>query len=429
MRRTADRRRLAAGLLFACLGVIQGPVALAAGPEVDPLELKAEPEAPAEASRSQARWLFEAAAGRATQRYGLGAEDLSRVTADLFVSQSLGSGWRGTLSDRLDHVRPAPPGADSTLNTLREAYVGWQDESGWTNVDAGRINLRFGPGYAYNPTDFFRDGSQRNITTADPIALRESRQGTVVLRAQRLWQGGSVTGILSPKLRSRPSGESFSLDLGSTNNRDRALLVLGHELREGISGQVLLYKEDGLPAQLGANLTALAGASTVLHLEWSGGREPSLAARAFGDLADRRRAHRVAAGATWTSASKLSVTAELLYNGFALDEAEWAKVGAGGIEPIATYLLEAERRQDLASRRAAMVYVRQKDLGWRGLDLTGFVRRNQADHSRTTWVELRQHWNQLELALQFQQQDGRPDTEFGIVPYRRSWQMVLSYRL
>ena len=37
------------------------------------------------------------------------------------------------------------------------------------------FNLRFGPGYGYNPTDFFRDGSLRVLTTADPFALHEIR--------------------------------------------------------------------------------------------------------------------------------------------------------------------------------------------------------------------------------------------------------------
>ena len=401
----------------------------AAAQDIDALNLKAEPEQVSEdTGKAPMRWLFEAAGGRVSQRYGLPSETLTRLSADLFFSRSLGEGWRITLSDRLDHVNPDPLVADATLNTVREAYVSWQDAPGANYADFGRINLRFGPGFGYNPTDFFRDGSQRNITTPDPVALREVRQGTVVLRGQRLWQGGSLAAMFSPKLSDRASGESFSLDLGSTNNRDRALVVLGHELREGISGQLLLHKAEGDPAQVGANITALAGQSVVLHGEWMAGRERTLAARAWG-TGETRRAQRGVAGATWTSASKLSVTAELQYNGFALDRDGWKQAFAAGSDRVTAYLLEAERRQDLAARRAVLVYLRQKDLGMRGLDLTGFVRRNQDDRSRMSWIELRQHWSQFELAVQFQQQDGRPETEFGFVPYRRSWQIVASYRL
>ena len=57
------------------------------------------------------------------------------------------------------------------MNSLREAYLSWQPASGASILEAGRINLRYGPGYGYYPTDFFRDGSLRTSTTADPLAL------------------------------------------------------------------------------------------------------------------------------------------------------------------------------------------------------------------------------------------------------------------
>lgn len=419
---------------WAATGLLTAGLAMAAqaagtpGSDLDALNLPTAPEPAAAPSDTKLplRLFFEAAAGRATQRFGLPSENLGRLSADLFYSRSLGGPWRLTLSDRLDHVDPEPVGIDATINTLREAFVSWQDEAGSTYADLGRVNLRFGPGYGYNPTDFFRDGSQRNITTPDPVALREARQGSVVLRGQRLWQGGSAAVILSPKLANRPSADGFSLDLGSTNNRDRAVLMLSHELREGISGQVLAYKAEGDGTLVGANLTALAGDSVVLHGEVAAGRDRTLAARAWGTN-ETRRSQRAVAGATWTSASKLSVTAELQYNGFALDRQGWQRAVDAGTD--LSYLLEAERQQDLAARRAVLVYVQQKDLGMRGLDLTGFVQRNQQDHSRMTWIELRRRWSQFELALQVQQQDGRADTHFGSVPYRRSWQFVAAYRL
>ena len=98
-------------------------------------------------------------------------------------------------------------GADATVNSLRAAYLSWQPEAGNTIFELGRVNLRYGPGYGCNPTDFFRDGSLRTRTTANPFALRENRLGNVMFRAQRLWTGGSLSEAYSPKSADRPSAD------------------------------------------------------------------------------------------------------------------------------------------------------------------------------------------------------------------------------
>ena len=88
------------------------------------------------------------------------------------------------------------------------------------------------------------------------LSLRENRLGTVMLRAQRLWTGGSISAAFSPKLADRPNPDGWSLDLGSTNNRDRALVALGTQFSQRFSSQLLLYKQSGLTPALGANMTA-----------------------------------------------------------------------------------------------------------------------------------------------------------------------------
>lgn len=69
----------------------------------------------------------------------------------------------------------------------------------------GHINLRYGPGYGYNSTDFFRDDSRRVQTTADPFALRENRLGPVMLHGQRLWTDGPLSVFFTPKLADCPN--------------------------------------------------------------------------------------------------------------------------------------------------------------------------------------------------------------------------------
>ena len=192
----------------------------------------------------------------------------------------------------------------------------------------GPINLRYGPGYGYNPTDFFRDGSLRALTTADPFALRENRLGTVTLRGQRLWADGALSVFFTPKLADRPNPDGWSLDLGSTNNRDRALIALSTQFSPSVSSQVLLYKQQGLSPTLGASLTALLSDAAVAHLEFSRGNEPDLLSRALAVTPNPATRNRLVAGVTYTTLGKLSITGEYQYNGFALSQSGWAALSA-----------------------------------------------------------------------------------------------------
>ena len=146
-----------------------------ANADVDPLDLQSvvSPTTPGGPASHESRIFVEAAVGNASQRYSLGSRSIARGSLDFFHTARLGSGLRAVFSDRLDQIHPHDAGASETVNSLREAYLSWQPENGQTVVDFGRVNLRYGPGYGYNPTDFFRDGSVRVLTTADPFALRE----------------------------------------------------------------------------------------------------------------------------------------------------------------------------------------------------------------------------------------------------------------
>ena len=335
------------------LALIQAVPALGAGVESDALSLEAAPEAPAKGTRDT-RIFIEGAVGNASQRYLPESRNIGRASLDFTHTARLSPGLRAVVSDRIDHIYPADAGAGATVNSLREAYLSWQPEAANTILELGRVNLRYGPGYGYNPTDFFRDGSLRTRTTANPFALRENRLGSVMLRAQRLWTEGSLSVAYSPKLADRPNADGWSLDLGSTNNRDRALIVLGSQFSQRVSGQVLVYKEAGASPSLGASLTALLSDAAVAHLEASRGSEPELLNRALAFPGVPVTRNRFVGGITYTTLGKLSVTAEYQYNGFALDQSRWSALGAQPATQVA-YLLEASRRQELAPRNAYLI--------------------------------------------------------------------------
>ena len=407
------------------LALIQAMPALSADVESDALRLEAAPAAPVEGVRDT-KIFIEGAVGNASQRYLPESRNIGRASLDFSHTARLSPGLRAVISDRLDHIYPVDAGADATVNSLREAYLSWQPDAGNTIVEFGRVNLRYGPGYGYNPTDFFRDGSLRTRTTANPFALRENRLGSVMLRAQRLWTGGSLSVAYSPKLADRPSADAWSLDLGSTNNRDRALVVLGSQFSQSVSGQVLVYKEAGASPSLGGSITALLSDAAVAHVEGSRGSEPELLSRALGLPGAAVTRNRFVGGITYTTLGKLSVTAEYQYNGFALDQSRWSALGAQPATQVA-YLLEAARRQELAPRNAYLIYVTKKEFLLKHLDLTAFLRVNAGDHSRLAWAELRHHWPSFDLAFQLQRHIGHRTSEFGILPDNRVVQILGSY--
>lgn len=420
-------RRLASsifGSVFA-LALMPAMPALAQS-ETDALNLQSAPVADTAAVVKDTKMFVEGAIGNSSRRYQLGSQDIGRASFDFSHTARLGNGLRAVFSDRIDHIYPTGVGSDATINSLREAYLSWQADSGATVLEFGRINLRYGPGYGYNPTDFFRDGSLRTLTTPNPFAQRENRLGTVMLRAQRLWTGGSLSVAFSPKLATRPSADGWSLDLGSTNNRDRALIALGTQFSQTVSSQLLLYKEDGLSPTLGASLTALLSDAATAHLEWSRGRESDLLSRALALPNATAARNRFTGGLTYTTLGKLSITGEYEYNGFALNKPDWATLGATPLPQIA-YLREAQRRQELVPRQAYLIYVTQKDLWLKDLDLTAFLRVNVGDNSRLAWVELRRHWPNFDLAFQLQQNIGRITSEYGIQPDRRILQFLGTY--
>ncbi len=412
---------------------VSGSVALLATPvaafcdDLDALSLKSAPVQQAPAEPNPMRLFVEGAAGTIDQRDGLPSLDARRLSVDFKSGTLLSPGWRAVLSNRVDYIEPPDIGTAHTVNSLREAYASWQATSGKTIVDAGRVNLRNGPAYGYNPTDYFRDGALRDVTSPDPILQRENRLGTAMLRGQYIWGTSSASLAVAPKLASEPSSSGFSADLGATNNRDRALITFSGQYSDRVSGQALLLADDRRGPQFGLNGTALLSDAAVAFFEWSRGRDDDVLSLVTTGSAARITGNRVATGLTYTTATRLSLTAEYEYNGFAIDRSTWLATAASEPDALGTYLLEVQRRQDNASRRAYLVYATQTSAFWKSLDATALMRIDADDHSWLGWLELRYHWRHTDLALQWQQSGGGRDTEYGSSAYRRTLQLVGAY--
>ncbi len=409
------------GLGLAWLGAL--PAALADEPsDLDALELA---DAPLTATQVVRDWqgFTEVALGQFTAPNGRVTSN-QRLSLDFQLDRSIARRWRAVLADRLDVKWPPQYGDENRINTLKEAYISWQ-ASDEHLLDIGRVNVRNGVAMGYNPTDYFRSGAVRSVVSSDPGSLKKNRLGSVMLRGQTLWNGGSLTALVSPKMAEQASTSAFSPDYGATNNQNRWLLSVSQRLTDKITPQWLLYGEERQPVQLGMNLTTLAGDATVLFAEWSGGQSRSQLSQAGLVLEDDRFHQRAAAGVTYTASNKLSVTLEYAYNDAALDGDQWDALQRGSPLAYGRYRLWTQAAQELPTRDMLGLYANWQDAIVPHLDLSAMVRANRADNSRTHWLEARYHWSHTDLALQWQVNSGGPLSDFGAVPQQRIWQVLL----
>lgn len=384
----------------------------------DALELESEPDL--EPSSAATKAFVEAGLGWAEQRYGLGSRSISRLTLDGRHAARLLPSTQAVASARIDRSNPPDTRIDGAVFSLREAYLGWQDDDAAAVLEAGRINLRDSPGYAYNPTDFFRDNALRTYATVDPASLRDNRMGSVMLRAQHLLPGGSLAAVYSPELDDSPSDSSFSLDLGSTNARDRGQLSWGHRLSEKVNAELLLYKEAGSSVRFGASFSALVSDAVVVYAEGTHSSEPDLLSRALMLPAPSQSGNRLNAGLSYTTTTRLSLTAEYQYNGFALDRTGWETLQVAGPDAQGAYYSQALALQDNAGQQTIFLHAVQRDLAIKNLDLTALLKLNRTDNSRMFWLDLRYRLQKFDISLRVQRNVGDEGSEFGIVPISTS---------
>ena len=402
---------------------------LAAGPALanDADALNLADQVPAKVERASDWHMFiEGALGESTLRSNGTTLSNQRLSIDVQLDKSFAPGWRAVFADRLDLNWQNQPERQNGVNTLKEAYASWQAQENRI-ADLGRINARYGVATGYNPTDFFRAGAVRSVVSVDPGSLKKNRLGSVMLRGQTLWSGGSLSALYSPKLSEQANAAALSPDLGATNNQNRWLLAVSQQITENINPQWLLYGEDRQPAQLGFNLTSLVNDATVAYVEWAGGRSRSLLSQALNGADDSAFRSRLATGLTYTTANKLSLTLEYQYNGAGLDQDKWQTLPHNAPAAYGQYRQWLQNVQDAPTKQTVFLYAAWQDALISHLDLNAMLRFNATDRSRLSWLEARYRWDQAEAALQWQLNSGRAGSEFGTTPQHKAWQVLVRY--
>lgn len=360
-------------------------------------------------------------------RYRDGGEaGRNQLSVEFEYGQWLTPSFAAHFSMRFDRFDPLGTSRTSSrdVTLVKEAYASWRASPALV-VDAGRVNARLGAATGYNPTDFFRAGAVSLDVPPDPDSRHTNRLGTVGLRAQQVWETGSLTTLLSPRLerRSLPGDPAAASDLQRTNGVDRWMLVASQRLTAAIQPQWIVYGESGQAPQFGQNLSVLLGNSVVAYVEWTGGYRRSLIARATGAADDRAFRTSSSVGATWTLPVDLSLTAEFQSNGGGADAAQWRSLQRANPAAWGRAVQTSIAAQELQTRHGMFVMAAWRNVGMRRLDLSGFV---QADlgGGRQYWLELRRRFDRFDVALQWLHQGGPSWSRFGAMPESTSIQVL-----
>jgi len=279
-------------------------------------------------------------------------------------------------------------------------------------LDLGRINLKSGIAVGYNPTDYFKTRAVVEPLSLDPTVLRENRLGTVMVRAQHIWERGSVTVAFAPAL-TEPAPiythlelPSFNPMLGLTNGESRLLLKGTADLASNFSPELLLFRA-GSDTKAGFNIAESLSPRVVAYLEYSGGRQGELISEALrfgretGTLpagagsvlpGDPRQSFmsQVALGLSYTTQTRITFNLEGHFNQAGFTPADWDNwfrigqaLGSNPAIPAALWYIRdyALDQQQPVSQYSLFLRADWVDAFVPKLELVGFINTDPQDRS------------------------------------------------
>lgn len=383
----------------------------------------AAPASPVAAPRS---WTLNVEAGAESSERWDGTSSIRyRYALDGRVDYRVLPNLRTVVAGRVERTAEAPLSQYRTRSNLKEAYLSWQPTASEV-LDAGRINPRFGVAVGFNPTDFFKAGAV--VTTSpDPESRRTNRLGSILLQAQHLWESGSVSILLSPRLATprEPGAPEADDALSKTNGISRWLWTGSQQIGTTLCPQWLIYREQGRSPQFGFNLSTLLGQSAVIYGEWAGGKSPSLPALANSREEALRFRSRSAVGVTYTLPADITTTFEWQSNGAGVANGEDKVLAASDPRAWGNALRWSGNLQEPVTRHAYFVHVSARNVLVQGLDLAGFVQADIGNQGRQAWLELRKRYENVSLSLQWQRERGEQWTRFRALPERSNVKLLI----
>lgn len=383
-----------------------------------------------------------------------------RVFVDVRREWRAGRRLTMTVSDRVNMRAENDltfPTKQNVINDWREGILSWEAFDS-TYVDAGRINLKSGVALGFNPTDFFKTRAVVEPLSSDPSVLREDRLGTLMLRAQRIWTGGSMTVAFAPAVAhtspvySDTNLPSLDPSFDRTNARARLLVKGSINVAADFSPELLVYHE-GDRTRFGLNITRGVGQNVVAYAEWAGGAQAGVVDDAFAygretrvlpvsapsllpDDSDLTFRHDLSVGGSISTRPKLTLNVEYHFHQAGFDRRDWERWFAAGegttsASPAArelwfirSYALD---RQDPLTRHSLFVRADWADAFVRHLEFTGFV--NMDAYDRSSLAQLTVDYfasSKWTLGAQVSVNAGGARSDFGSLPQRGSMLFTLA---
>ncbi len=345
----------------------------------------------------------------------------------------------------------------TTLNyQFREGYFSWSAGGRrlWF-LDIGRINVRNGVAYAFNPTDFFRTEAVVDQISQDPAELRDDRLGTVMIRVQGFVAGSTLTALYAPRLYRRPLPldqpvSSLDPQIRRTNAASRAEFAVSRQLPYGIHLQVLAYRE-GSRWAYGENLSAGLGVQTTAYVEWSGSRRSALPVEAMnyavrtGTFPDavspvavslsKTFVQEWATGLSYTSGEGINLTVEYDMSQLGLSSAQWREwfaVGTSGLQDEKLWYLRqyASAQQDPLYRQSLFIRVARDHWLVRDLSASAFCIFDMTGGSSLAQGELNYRLSsRLGIDMLVQHASGSRRSDFGSAPFESAYFLRIKWYL
>lgn len=347
--------------------------------------------------------------------------------------------------------------SDDLRIDINEAYVSWQ-QSPMLFVDVGRINVKNGMATGFNPTDYFKVGSLLVRNTEDISELRDDRLGALLIQGQKLWDGGSLTLLVSPKITYKSNRwysdkDVVGLNLHKTNSHTRVMLKLTHKVSEEISPEWIYYNESG-NHNVGLNVSKALNNQWLSYAEWNVGKRRNLideallqaresnyldpaVAQQFPDDKGEHFQHQLAVGASYTSVSNITTHLEYHYNEAGLsttDIEHWFEAGSNArYNPAALGQLLSIR--ELAKARGEpfgkhTLFLRSNwtDAGLDDLDLTGLLIIDLNDNSNLVQAEATYRLNnKASLSLRLAKFQGDKKSNYGSLDKEQTATLQFEY--
>ena len=299
--------------------------------------------------------------------------------------------------------------------------------------ELGRMNVKEGIAYGYNPTDYFKGGSSFTLSV-DPKEKKENRLGALLVQASAILDDVTIKALYSPKISAASNTvwankKYFGLHLFQSNSQERASFYVGYTGFDDFSISGLLHtNDDGL--NIGLNLSYV-DENIIWYMESSTVKKRNTM-DTFTDTLPMQDIHttfhskdiyrtELSLGINYTSEANIITTFEYIYNQAGMDHKDWENYFnlskknldyTGIMMKIRGEILESSK---LLSKHTLFMMVRQSD-AWTNLDWSMLSWINPVDKSSLIQLGISYEYKEILFSLDARAYVGKQDTEYGSYP-------------